>query len=198
VTAPEVVSVLFGSKWLPSAPYVTALALSVLVQAPRLLVGPMLTALGRPRDLLLEKAAELIFIVAAILLSRTPTLGWAVGIWIVRELLSLPITSWMLKRATGLGLLDQLRGVAVPLLASAVMAGVVLALRTRLPESFSATSRLGVMAVVGAVFFLITAYVLDRELIKQTLAFAQSALGRNLASPGMAGKPAVSESSAAK
>ena len=178
VTAPEVVSVLFGNKWLPSAPYVTALALSVLIQAPRLLVGSMLTALGRPRDLLLEKAAELIFIVLAISVSRTPTLAWAVGIWIARELLSLPITSRMLKNATGFGLVDQLRGVGVPLVASAVMAGALLALRARLPESFSPTLRLALMAGAGAGCFLATTYVLDRALIKQVLGFAQAALTR--------------------
>ncbi len=180
LTAPEVVSVLFGSKWLPSAPYVTALALSVIVQAPRLLIGPMLTAIGRPRDLLLDKAAELVFIVVAVLLSRTPTLNWAIGIWIARELLSLPITSFMLKKSTGLGLLDQLRGVTVPLLAAAIMAGVVLAIRGHLPADLAPALRLAVLAGAGGLCFLGSAFVLDRDLFTRALGVLQSALGHRL------------------
>jgi PST family polysaccharide transporter len=181
VTAPEVVSLLFGAKWLPSAPYVTALALLVLVQAPRLLVTPMLTALGRPRDLLLERAAELAFVVAAVCLSRTPTLAWAVGIWIVRELLSLPITSYMLKRSTALGLVDQLRGITVPLLASGVMALVVYMVRLRLPLDLAPVARLAVLSSAGGSSFLAAAYLFDRELVKTVWRFAQSAVGRQLA-----------------
>jgi O-antigen/teichoic acid export membrane protein len=181
VTAPEVVSVLFGVKWLPSAPYVTALALLVLVQAPRLLVTPMLTALGRPRDLLLERAAELVFVVAAVCLSRTPTLAWAVGIWITRELLSLPITSYMLKRSTALGLVDQLRGITVPLLASGVMALVVYLIRLRLPLDLQPVARLAVLSSAGGVSFLAAAYLFDRELVKTVWRFGQSAIGRQLA-----------------
>ena len=189
LTAPEVVSVLFGSKWLPSAPYVTALALSVVVQAPRLLIGPTLTALGRPRDLLLDKAAELVFIVAAVLITRTPSLSWAIGIWIARELLSFPITSYMLKKSTELGLLDQLRGVAVPLIASTVMAVVVLTIRAHLPHGMPPELRLVLMAATGAACFLAVAFVLDRDLFKKALGVAQQAFGRQLpkSSVGMDG-----------
>jgi PST family polysaccharide transporter len=198
VTAPEVVSLLFGAKWLPSAPYVTALALLVLVQAPRLLVTPMLTALGRPRDLLLERAAELVFVVAVVCLSRTPTLNWAVGIWIVRELLSLPITSYMLKKSTALGLSDQLRGVAVPLMSSAVMAAAVHLVRVRLPVGLPPVVRLGVLASAGGLCFLIAAYLLDRKLLKTVLKFAQSAIGRQLTVAAVPAEIATPQTSPAK
>jgi O-antigen/teichoic acid export membrane protein len=198
MTAPEVVSVLFGDKWLPSAPYVTALALAVIVQAPRLLIGPMLTAIGRPRDLLLDKAAELVFIVAAVLWSRTPTLSWAIGIWIARELLSLPITSFMLKRSTGLGLFDQLRGIFVPLVASASLAGVVLAVRVRLPDGLSPALRLVALAAAGGSCFLIVAFLLDRELFKRAASVAQSAIGRKLVAASVVADAPVPHSGPAK
>ena len=182
VTAPEVVSVLFGSKWLPSAPYVTALALAIIVQAPRLLIGSMLTAIGRPRDLLLDKAAEFVFVLAAVVLSRTPTLSWAIGIWIGRELISLPITNYMMKRSTGLGFIDQLRGVTVPLISATVMAAAVLGVRTRLPEQMAPVLRLAVMACIGGACFVAVHFLLDRELFKKAAAVVQSAIGRKLAS----------------
>lgn len=198
VTAPEVVSVLFGAKWLPSAPYVSALALLVLIQAPRLLVTPMLTALGRPRDLLIERATELVFVVGAIFASRSPTLTWAVGIWMARELLSLPITSYMLSRATRLGPLEQLRGVTVPLAAAAVMAVTVLGLRSQLPGSLAPLARLLLLATTGGACFALTAFVFDRELVRTILRLAQAAIGRTRTASALAVESNAAESSPAK
>lgn len=192
VLSPEIVRLMFGEKWLPAAPYITVLALLVLVQGPRVLVAPLLTALGRPRDLLFSKAAELGFVVLALGITRVPTLSWAVGIWVVRELLALPITLTLLKRATGLGALEQVRGAWVPLAASSLMVAAVLLGRYLLPGSTSAVLRLALLVPLGAVAFLGVTFVLDRELIKSLLGFAQTALGRSkrpAPQPGLAGAP---------
>ncbi len=178
LTAPETVSVLFGSKWLPSAPYITALALLVIVQAPRLMVTPMLTALGRPRDLMIGKAVELLFVLAAIFLSRVPSLGWAVGIWIGRELVSVVVLSRMVKSATMLGFIDQFRGTAVPLLSSAIMAVAVFLLRRQLHSVMIPAVRLGILAGAGAIVFAVATFILDRELARRVVRFALSAVGR--------------------
>ena len=178
VTAPEVVSVLFGAKWLPSAPYITVLALLVLVQAPRLMVGPLLTALGRPRDLLIGKGIELAFVVAAIFVSKVPTLGWAVGIWVARELVALPVMSRLTKNATALGTVDQFRGVVVPLLCSAVMAAALLGARSALPQTLAPLVRLIIMAGLGGAVFIAVLALLDRSLLNGVLKFALSAVGR--------------------
>lgn len=182
VTAPEVVSLMFGEKWLPSAPYVTALACLVLVQGPRLLMSPVLTAVGRPRDLLISKGIELAFMVAAIFVTRVPTLAFAIGIWIVTSLVSFPVSIGMVKRATTLGFFGQFRGVAVPLAAAAVMALAVQATRSVLPPELPAIVRLFALVPVGAIAFLGTATLLDRDLVTLVLGFARSALGRRLAS----------------
>ena len=50
--APDIVEVLFGHRWHASSPYVTVLGFLVLLQVPRLLVTPVLTALGSPETLL--------------------------------------------------------------------------------------------------------------------------------------------------
>lgn len=189
VLSPEIVGLMFGEKWLPAAPYITVLALLVLVQGPRVLVAPLLTALGRPRDLLLSKAAELAFVVLALGITRVPSLSWAVGIWVCRELLALPITLTLLKRASGLGALEQVRGAWVPLAASLVMVAAVLLGRYLIPESASALVRLVLLVPLGAVAFLGVTFVLDRELVKSLVGFAQSALARTkrpAAQPGLA------------
>lgn len=192
VLSPEIVGLMFGEKWLPAAPYVTVLSLLVLVQGPRVLVAPLLTALGRPKDLLLSKAGELGFVVLALVVTRVPTLGWGVGIWVCREFVALPITLRLLKRASGLGALEQVRGAWVPLVASLVMVAAVLLGRYLLPASISSLTRLVVLVPLGAVSFLGTTFVLDRELVKSLLGFVQTALARGkrpTAQPGLAGAP---------
>lgn len=187
--SPEIVALMFGEKWLPAAPYITVLALLVLVQGPRVLVAPLLTALGRPKDLLLSKAAELAFVVLALGITRVPSLSWAVGIWVGRELLALPITLRLLKRASGLGALEQLRGAWVPLTASLLMVAAVLLGRYLLPAGAGVVTRLVLLVPLGAVAFLGAVFALDRELVKSLLAFAQSALSRarrGAAPPGLA------------
>ena len=49
--APDIVELLFGARWQPSSPYVAVLGFLVLLQVPRLVFTPLLTALGRPRTL---------------------------------------------------------------------------------------------------------------------------------------------------
>ena len=181
--APEVVELMFGAKWLASAPYVTALSCLVLIQAPRVLIAPLLTALGRPRDLVLGKAVELAFIAVAVAVTRVPTLGWAVAIWVVRELVALPVTVRMLRSATGFSVADQFRGAGVPLLASLIMVAAVLLTRHALPPDFHALSRLLVLALVGAVAFVGTVAILQRELLARLFGFVQAARGRGHAAP---------------
>jgi polysaccharide transporter, PST family len=177
--APEVVQVLFGSKWLPSAPYVTALSCLVLVQAPRVLVTPLLTALGRPQDLAAGKALELAFVLVAVGVTRVPTLGLAVGIWLARELLALPVNVAQLKRAAAFGVVDQFKGAFIPLLATATMAGGVLLARRVLPEGIGPWATIGLLSPGGALLFLGSTYVLDRSLVKTLCDVARVALSKH-------------------
>jgi O-antigen/teichoic acid export membrane protein/beta-glucanase (GH16 family) len=175
----EVVEVLFGAKWLPSAPYVSALACLVIVQAPRVLVAPLLTALGRPKDLLVGKAAEFAFVLLAVAVTRVPSLGWAVGIWVARELVGLPLNVRQLKEASGFGVMAQFRGAAMPLLAAIFMAAAVLGTKYSLPAGMSALARLVTLVPVGVLAFLLASCLLSRELLTSLLGFVRSALRKN-------------------
>lgn len=181
--APELVSVMFGAKWLPSAPYVAALACLVVLQAPRVLVTPLLTAMGRPKDLLVGKAVELAFVLAAVAVTRIPSLGWAVGIWIARELIALPINVLQLRRASGFGIREQFRGAVAPLLAALGMAGVVLLAKYALPEGLGGVARLLILVPFGALSFVLFAYLLGPAHVKALLDFGLSALGRARRTP---------------
>jgi PST family polysaccharide transporter len=178
MSAPEVVELLFGAQWMSIDPYVSALAVLIVVQAPRLLMSPVLTALGRPRDPLIALAAELLVVVAGTLLTHIPSVTWAVGIWIAREVIGLPIMAWLLRRATGFGIAYQLGGVAVPLAAALAMGAAAYVVRPYLSVELGAVSRLAIMVAVCVSVFLCAAIAFDRGLPKRAFGLASAALQR--------------------
>ena len=179
--APEVVEVLFGARWVSIAPYVSVLAALIVVQAPRLMAAPVLTAMGHPRDLLLALVAELILVLTAVFASGMPSVWWAIGIWAARELLGAPITGWLLWRRTGLGVRSQLLGVAVPASALAAMAVAVFAVRPWLGSDLGVTWRLLILLPVCAVAFVSTIVLVDRSLVRAVIGLGTAALSRRVA-----------------
>jgi O-antigen/teichoic acid export membrane protein len=173
--APDIVQVLFGHRWLPSSPYVVVLGFLVLVQAPRLLFTPLLTALGKPRDTLVGLLAQLIFMIGSVWLSGVPSLPWAIGIWAASECVLVLVSGWMLRRATGYSVFDQFEGALNPFLASVLMAAVVIETGLRLPVEFRPILRLTVLVPVGAATFAVAIFLLDRPLVKDFLEFARTA-----------------------
>jgi PST family polysaccharide transporter len=176
--APDVVDSLFGYRWQSSSPYVAVLGFLVLLQAPRMAFTPLLTAIGRPRDALVGLLAELAFMLAAIFLSRVPTLAWAIGIWAASECVLFVVSGWVLRRATGYSVSDQFDGVLKPLLASLVMAAAVMEAGTRLPAELGPILRLTVLIPLGVAIFTGAIFLLDRKLVKTFLAFVQTAFER--------------------
>ncbi|HEX2656801.1 MAG TPA: oligosaccharide flippase family protein, partial [Polyangia bacterium] len=178
VCAPEVVEVVCGHKWLPSAPYISVLAMLVLVQAPRLLISPLLTAKGRPKDLVAARLAEFVFLGVTLAVLRTPTIAWAVGIWVAREVAMVPLTTWMTWKASGFGVTDQFHGALTSLLAALVMAVVTLGAKAYLLSSYGPVVRLVACAPVALLSFALAVGLLNRVLALRFSEFFRLALAR--------------------
>jgi PST family polysaccharide transporter len=178
VVAPEAIELLFGRQWLPSTPYVVVLGFLVLLQAPRLLITPMLTALGRPRDSLPGIAVEMLVMLGLLLTLDVRSLPVAVGIWALREVLSMPVKAVVLQRAAGIGLFEQLRGTGMPFVASLAMAGAVYSVRESLPLQMAPALRLLLLVSVGAAVFLLCAWLLGRSSLRVAYDFVASAASR--------------------
>jgi PST family polysaccharide transporter len=175
VTTPELVTIVFGRHWSPVMPCVAALAVLVLVQAPRLFTTPVLTAVGRPRDPLIAVAFELVFMLTMIGVFGLHSLMWATALWIASECTQIPISTWMLRRATGFGLTDQFGGAVTPLLASMTLACAVIATRRLLPPDLGIEPRLAILVLVGVAADLIALVLLNRRLVSPFLDFVRSA-----------------------
>jgi hypothetical protein len=85
------------------------------------------------------------------------------------------VSGWMLRRATGYSFFKQFDGVLNPLLASLLMAAVVIATRVQLTANIGAVLRLAVLLPLGAIVFAGAIFLLDRQLVKDFLMFARSA-----------------------
>jgi len=179
----EVVDLLFGPRWTAIAPFVTLLSLQVLVQARRLLMAPMLTALGRPRDLLVTQTVELVFVLVAILASGVPSIGWAIGIWVVRECLGGTVQTALFRRASGIGLAEQLRVSLMPMLCAGAMLLAVWTARGVLPATWPAMARLAVLAPLGTAVYAGCLFLFDRQLLWDLGAFGRAALARRRKPP---------------
>jgi O-antigen/teichoic acid export membrane protein len=180
LVAPEVVELLFGVRWLPSSPYVTTLALLTVAQAPRLLITPTLTAVGRPREPMIGIAVELAVMLGLLFTLGSPVLSLtaAVGIWIAREFVSAPIMTGLLARATGISVVEQLSRILHPLMASTAMGLSLLGMRHLLPLGWGAVARFAVLVPVGAAVFLVSAWSLDPAPLRRLLGFAASVAAR--------------------
>ncbi len=172
--APEVVRVMFGERWADAAFYVTVLSCLALVQGPRLLMGPLLTAVGRPADAMLARAAELAFLVIALLCLREASLGTVLAVWAARELLGFPIMLWLVRRGARISVVDQLRGMLTPLLASTACVLAIVATRHQLQAQLAPAWQLAALCAVGALAYLGTLVLVDRPLLREVRSLARA------------------------
>ena len=173
--APDVVEVLFGHRWQPSSPYVTVLGFLVLLQVPRLVFTPLLTALGKPRDALVGLLAELLFLLGITWSFGMPSMPWAIASWVASECVLLLVSSSVLRRATGYTFSEQFGGVLKPLLASLLMAAAVIEAHAALSVDLGPALRLTLLVPLGAMIYVISIFLLDRRLVKNFLEFARTA-----------------------
>lgn len=167
----EITELMFGARWLSSAGCMTALALVALVRSPRVLIAPLLTAVGKPRLFLYSLVVELAVVLSLSWFIPRGALSVAIGIWLLREALAVPITFKLLRDATGLGLAQQLSGAWTPFVAASGMAASVLALREFLPAGLHVGARAALLTVAGGVAYLALIRVVDRALLARAMSF---------------------------
>ena len=181
VTASEIVETVFGERWSPAAPCIASLACLVLLQTPRIFTTPVLTAVGRPRDPLVGMGVELVFMLLMLTGFGMPTLGWAVGIWIASEISQIPVSIWLLWRAIGYSIWDQLVAMRTPTLAGAALVLAIFATRSMLPSDFATQPRLACLVLVGACVYGASVTLLDQRLVMSFVGFVRSGFKRSAA-----------------
>jgi PST family polysaccharide transporter len=175
--APDVVAVVFGSKWLEATPIVVALCGVAMIHLVRLYAWAAVSALGRPLDPMPGQLVEAAVVITWPLLGLASA-GVAAAAWVLRALVAWPVDAWMLRRASGLDIKTQNRGLPSIALVAGAMAGAVVALGAALPLSLGGPLRLAVLVAFGAAVYAALLALARRDLARRLVALVGSVAPR--------------------
>lgn len=171
LTAQETLQVVFGKQWLAAWPYFVLIALLTLPFFLRLYPPALLTALGHPAPFVVIQLIEFAYLVLAMVTfgRLSPTLTMVA--WASRLVVSVPIDVWLLRRISGMSFSAQLSSALTPAAAAFGMACVVLLAKHLFLNALSPELRLLPIGLIGAASYVLILMLLDRQLVKQFMAF---------------------------
>ena len=178
LVASEAIVVVFGEQWAPSAQPAALLFLAGPVLAVQLLSGSLLNAVGRAdvtlRIRLITTLVNIAGFLVAVLVFRDITAVAAA--YTIRAYALLPLILYWLKRHGGIPWSAHLRELRTPLVATAVMAVAVIAVKLVLEQIVGLPVLLVAEVVVGTAVYAATVLLLDRALVAEVGAFVASAV----------------------
>ena len=178
LVAPEAIVVLFGARWAESGLVAAVLFLIGPALTIQLFSGAVLNAVGHPeitfRIRLVTTVVNVVgFFIAVLVFADIVAVAVA---YVVRGYLVMPLIIWWLSRYASITARDQLLGMRGPLLATAVMAAVVLAVKFALVPVVPPATLLLAEVAAGGIAFLVALLAVDRPLVRQLTRFALQAL----------------------
>jgi len=178
VVAPEVIGLLFGTKWLPlSAQVYQVLAVGGALQAVFYFNSPVMMACGKPHWRL---GINLLNAVLNVMLF-TWAVQWgvvAVAIaFVVRGYLVAPLQIILVRSLISLNLRSYLKQFGMPLFSTAILSGVVWGLTHVMMPATGALIALGVAGLGGIACYVATVYVVDRALFVKITDLVRSVAG---------------------
>jgi len=179
VLAPELVGWLFGSKWVPAAPYMVVLSVLTFVQVPRLPGTLLLSATRHLKEVSWINVLALAYMAAAIGVTRLPSAYVALAVWSGGEMLTSLCVAIVLRQRLGIRLREQIAVILGPLAAPTLMMLSVHVARSALPGGMSALSRLLVLGLVAVGTYGSFMLAFGRRYLIPILGMARVALARH-------------------
>jgi O-antigen/teichoic acid export membrane protein len=186
LVAPELVLTLFGSQWREAGPVAAILFAGGPVLGLQAFSGSLLYAAGRPDVVLRFRVITTVANVAGFAAAVSFGIGAVALAFTLRGYLLLPLLLAWTRRATGVTAADHARAVRGTLLATAVMAAVLLLLKLAVGDRLVPAALLATEVVVGGLSVLATLWLVERQLLDDLLTVAGHAvpgLGRILPGP---------------
>lgn len=176
VMAPELVLVLFGPTWAPSAPVMQVLAFIGILHSVQYFNGSVIMAAGRPAWRLAIMLINAIANVAVfVLVVRWGIVAIAVAYVIVGYLLS-PLSFLAVRSLIHINLGTYLRQFTAPLLGSIVIASAILGLKYLLREDLALPVRFVLFVLVGLLTYPLVIQLTAPSLSRQALELLRLAL----------------------
>jgi len=176
-TAPEIVRLLYGERWLAVVPLLQILAMNGALRAVFSMCGAIFYARDRASLALLLTVATLPFVVVGLWIG----VHWGpAGVaWAMLALVSVSaFNASIAMRQIGLGPWHLLRAIGPALVAAGAMAAAVLWLATALPAQWGPALRLAAMVPAGAVAYAVVLALVSRSTVGLMLKTIRGLLGR--------------------
>lgn len=168
VMAQDLVVVVFGERWLPSAEIMQPMALLGAVQVAQFYNSTLLNSVGRPSLVLGMMVAKVFSTFFALYLFNDSSLSSVVIAYASAQLITLPIGFYIVRKVVGVHLLDVLRcsWKFMVFLAASVFIMLVLA---EIPYVIGLSSivRVAIVGSVGAVVYFGALYLFSRSYVSE-------------------------------
>ena len=174
VLAPDLITVLFGARWLEAAPVMRVLAFIGILHAVFYLTSNAFYAVGEAATVLWLNVLNAVTNVAAFWIAARWGIVVVAAAYVLRGYLLAPLRLTLLRRAVGIEVGRYLRELRAPALATTLMAGSILGALALLPTA--AVARLLVGVPLGVLVYLAALRMLDPAGLRQVVALGREAL----------------------
>jgi O-antigen/teichoic acid export membrane protein len=168
---PDLVGTIFSSKWAPAVIVAQIAALGWITAFPRILVPPVLRARGHQAGLVIYAIVACLVTVGAGVFTGGQSLFVVALVWVSRQLIAIPWNLYAINRYLGISPKRLMATIVRPLIAAALMAGVVLGIAV-LAQEAAPSARLIALVATGAASYFMAMALIDRA----TLGLARAIL----------------------
>jgi len=166
VVAHDFVLAVLTAKWIAIVPVLQVFCIANILRASGMLMGPVLTGIGRADLFFRYSVASVVVMVAAFLIGVRFGLMGVVYAWLVGYPLVYLLLLYYVLRELQLGIGALLRSLQAPVVATAVMTLAVAAVR-RMSAGEEVWARLALEILFGALAYGLTYLVLYREEVQR-------------------------------
>jgi polysaccharide transporter, PST family len=174
--APQVVTTLFGEKWLPSAPIIQILSAVGLFHSVIWFNGTVTIAMGKPKWRLGLLAARTAVVVIAFTLVVQFGLLAVAATYVLVSYAFAPLEYWIVQRLIGIDLRTYFHQLSAAIFGSVVMGLVVWTSTSALEGFIGSRLLLSINGMLGIFCYLLTLSVVSRDLIRQPVELVKRSL----------------------
>jgi O-antigen/teichoic acid export membrane protein len=173
VLAPEIVVVVFGPKWEQAIPVMRVLAFIGILHSIGYFNNNVMMAIGKPHIPLGLDALNAVLNVSGFLFAIA--MGWGIfgvaAAYVIRGYLVWPIVLRIMRRLIGIEYGRYFKNISPSIVASAIMAAVILGATGFTQEILPVTGRLLVGMTAGMLAYAGALLLLSRELVRELKAY---------------------------
>ncbi|NJR74104.1 MAG: MOP flippase family protein [Scytonema sp. CRU_2_7] len=176
VLAPELVQVLFGSKWQQSIPVMQVLAFIGILHSMVYFNSTIMMAKGKPSWRFgVNCLNAVVNVIGFALVTRWGILAIALA-YVISGYLIFPISIYLVRKLIPLQLMTYLCQYAIPLTGTLVMVSAILGAKYLLGGLINSATLLIVSIIIGAVAYILTIFLIAPKVFRQTLDFIELAV----------------------